>query len=76
MNLHRNLHTRIFGSRARPVILLRLGRFGAVAQLGEHLPCTQGVVGSNPIRSITAGDRCQVSGVEYCVARRFLPSCT
>ncbi len=25
---------------------------GAVAQLGEHLPCTQGVVGSSPIRSI------------------------
>ena len=25
---------------------------GAVAQMGEHLPCTQGVVGSNPIRSI------------------------
>ena len=26
--------------------------FGAVAQLGEHLVCNQGVVGSNPIRSI------------------------
>ena len=26
---------------------------GAVAQLGEHLVCNQGVVGSNPIRSIT-----------------------
>src|SRR5207244_6315317 len=25
--------------------------FGAVAQLGEHLVCNQGVVGSNPIRS-------------------------
>ena len=24
---------------------------GAVAQLGEHLVCNQGVVGSNPIRS-------------------------
>lgn len=24
---------------------------GAVAQLEEHLPCTQGVVGSNPISS-------------------------
>src|SRR5436309_12806126 len=26
---------------------------GAVAQLGEHLVCNQGVVGSNPIRSIS-----------------------
>jgi hypothetical protein len=25
---------------------------GAVAQLGEHLVCNQGVVGSNPIRSM------------------------
>ena len=27
-------------------------REGAVAQLGEHLVCNQGVVGSNPIRSM------------------------
>ena len=26
-------------------------RFGGVAQLGEHLPCKQGVMGSNPIIS-------------------------
>ena len=26
---------------------------GGVAQLGEHLPCKQGVMGSNPIISIT-----------------------
>ena len=25
---------------------------GGVAQLGEHLPCKQGVVGSNPFISI------------------------
>ncbi len=25
--------------------------FGAVAQLGEHLPCTEGVAGSNPVSS-------------------------
>ena len=25
--------------------------FGGVAQLGEHLPCTQGVIGSNPFTS-------------------------
>ena len=24
---------------------------GVLAQLGEHLPCTQGVIGSIPIRS-------------------------
>ena len=27
-------------------------RDGGVAQLGEHLPCKQGVMGSNPIISI------------------------
>ena len=26
-------------------------QFGGVAQLGEHLPCKQGVMGSNPIIS-------------------------
>ena len=26
--------------------------YGGVAQLGEHLPCKQGVVGSNPFISI------------------------
>ena len=29
---------------------------GGVAQLGEHLPCKQGVMGSNPIIS-TIGER-------------------
>ena len=28
-------------------------RYGGVAQLGEHLPCKQGVMGSNPIISTT-----------------------
>ena len=28
-------------------------KFGGVAQLGEHLPCKQGVMGSNPIISTT-----------------------
>src|SRR5213592_705498 len=31
---------------------------GAVAQLGEHLVCNQGVVGSNPIRSIQLPTPC------------------
>ena len=26
-------------------------KYGGVAQLGEHLPCKQGVMGSNPIIS-------------------------
>ena len=29
------------------------GPYGGVAQLGEHLPCKQGVMGSNPIISTT-----------------------
>ena len=28
--------------------------YGGVAQLGEHLPCKQGVMGSNPIISTSA----------------------
>ena len=34
---------------------------GGVAQLGEHLPCKQGVMGSNPIIS-TMGRKSQPSG--------------
>lgn len=29
--------------------------YGAIAQLGEHLLCTQGVSGSNPLSSTTYG---------------------
>ena len=32
----------------------RRQQYGGVAQLGEHLPCKQGVMGSNPIISTTA----------------------
>ena len=32
-------------------------RHGGVAQLGEHLPCKQGVMGSNPIISTTSGKK-------------------
>ena len=28
---------------------------GGIAQLVEHLPCKQGVIGSNPITSTTCG---------------------
>ena len=31
--------------------LLRPTNYGALAQLGEHLPCTQGVSGSIPLGS-------------------------
>ena len=33
------------------------GTRGGVAQLGEHLPCKQGVMGSNPIISTKVGKR-------------------
>ena len=31
--------------------------YGELAQLGEHLPCTQGVKGSNPLFSTTSHKR-------------------
>ena len=37
---------------AREILLLYTAEtYGGVAQLGEHLPCKQGVMGSNPIIS-------------------------
>ena len=33
------------------------GEHGGVAQLGEHLPCKQGVMGSNPIISTKSVER-------------------
>ena len=36
-----------------------LDPYGGVAQLGEHLPCKQGVMGSNPIISTTASRRAE-----------------
>ena len=41
------------GRKAKPFhfSLLTLHFYGGVAQLGEHLPCKQGVMGSNPIIS-------------------------
>ena len=35
--------------------------FGGVAQLGEHLPCKQGVMGSNPIISTSEQQFAQCS---------------
>ena len=42
------------GGRARARLFL-----GAVAQLGERLPCTQEVSGSIPLSSTTSGDERQ-----------------
>ena len=46
---------------------------GGVAQLGEHLPCKQGVMGSIPIISTTGQARTQQSGdvstMRYCEPR-------
>ena len=49
--LHTTLHRRRLGVPAKAVKFEARSNFGAVAQLGEHLVCNQGVVGSNPIRS-------------------------
>ena len=42
---------------------------GGVAQLGEHLPCKQGVMGSNPIISTTRKAR-SARGTEASVERK------
>ena len=46
--------------RDQKQILEGSGPYGGVAQLGEHLPCKQGVMGSNPIIStnLTKKVRC------------------
>ena len=36
-------------------------KYGGVAQLGEHLPCKQGVMGSNPIISTSRQSRPSMS---------------
>ena len=36
--------------------------YGGVAQLGEHLPCKQGVMGSNPIISTSPEGRAAKQG--------------
>ena len=37
--------------RKTKTVKTQLQPYGGVAQLGEHLPCKQGVMGSNPIIS-------------------------
>ena len=41
------------GGSGDPVLSAESSKVGGVAQLGEHLLCKQGVVGSNPIVSIS-----------------------
>ena len=52
--------------------------YGGVAQLGEHLPCKQGVMGSNPIISTKVtieadGSLLQKAGFEGEAAQSKLP---
>lgn len=42
---------RWFESNLRSHYLRVCNNVGVLAQMGEHLPCTQGVIGSIPIRS-------------------------
>ena len=50
---------------------------GDVAQLGEHLPCKQGVVGSNPFISMKAFLRANGwTARYYAFPNRFYKTCT
>ena len=52
LRLNHNLcRQRSTTSRKIVKVQKRRSTFGGVAQLGEHLPCKQGVMGSNPIIS-------------------------
>ena len=45
----------------------RLGRFGILAQLGEHLPYKQRVIGSSPIGPISSenGFKCYANVTQF-----------
>ena len=47
-------------------------RYGGVAQLGEHLPCKQGVMGSIPIISTKLAKADEKTGEEDEIHRRNL----
>ena len=52
---------------------------GGVAQLGEHLPCKQGVSGSIPLVSTSPGQQCRpwhVRDISPSVGVMFLENCT
>ena len=49
--------------------------FGGIAQLGEHLPCKQGVKGSNPFISTKAMKRARRAGFARRAGRNvYVPS--
>ena len=50
----------------------RAREYGGVAQLGEHLPCKQGVMGSNPIISTIPGNRDTERWEESAKRERFV----
>ena len=54
-SVHRRLGTDLLLFNCQASIKKKLEEHpnGGVAQLGEHLPCKQGVMGSNPIISTT-----------------------
>ena len=52
--------------------LLEQSHYGGVAQLGEHLPCKQGVKGSNPFIS-TIGWKTETIGSRNGSPREAIP---
>ena len=53
------------------VLLLGIWRHGGVAQLGEHLPCKQGVSGSIPLISTNAECRLATTVLRFCASREI-----
>ena len=48
-------------------------KYGGVAQLGEHLPCKQGVMGSNPIISTKGVNPASEMGIREIDAKQISP---
>ena len=53
----------------------RLGRFGILAQLGEHLPYKQRVIGSSPIGPIHAANNAYARVAELADAQDLKSCC-
>ncbi len=53
----------------------RLGRYGSLAQLGEHLPYKQRVTGSSPVTSICPVRAGENAGVAELADAQDLKSC-
>ena len=53
----------------------RLGRYGSLAQLGEHLPYKQRVTGSSPVTSTCISFWCRNAGVAELADAQDLKSC-